>query len=32
LRYGVDIGVYRGTLLPTSPSLTYGTFGFNGTL
>jgi hypothetical protein len=30
LRYGVDIGVYRGTLLPTSPSLTYGTFGFNG--
>lgn len=30
LKYGVDIGMYRGTLLPTSPSLTYGTFTFNG--
>lgn len=29
-RYGIDVGIYRGTLLPTSPSLTYGTFTFNG--
>ncbi|MBK9168184.1 MAG: TonB-dependent receptor [Bryobacterales bacterium] len=30
LRFGFDAGIYVGTLLPTSPSLTYGTYSFNG--
>ncbi len=29
-RFGFDLGMYRGTLLPTSPSATYGTYAFNG--
>lgn len=30
LRFGADIGDYNGRMIPTSPSLVYGTYAFNG--